>query len=176
MLRYAGDTHHPRLASRTEDAGQTWSEPYPLEPANPNSSTAAAVGTVDDGLLVALNDLQDGTSSSASTAPTPGSVWRTVAQLDQSPDPLGQPFSPEAYKAIIGEGFRASSGCSSAHPWKSAFSAWIAAYANPVGAISSTSTPYFSRSPDGMYHLVYSWNNTFIKHVSFNEAWLEERL
>jgi predicted neuraminidase len=27
-----------------------------------------------------------------------------------------------------------------------------------------------------MYHLVYSWNNTFIKHVSFNEAWLAERL
>jgi predicted neuraminidase len=24
--------------------------------------------------------------------------------------------------------------------------------------------------------LVYSWNNTFIKHVSFNEAWLAERL
>jgi len=27
-----------------------------------------------------------------------------------------------------------------------------------------------------MYHLVYSWNNTFIKHVTFNEAWLSERL
>jgi predicted neuraminidase len=22
---------------------------------------------------------------------------------------------------------------------------------------------------------VYSWNNTFIKHVTFNDAWLSER-
>ena len=43
MLRYAGDTFHKVLASRTEDAGQTWSEPYPLDPANPNSSLAAVV-------------------------------------------------------------------------------------------------------------------------------------
>ena len=36
--------------------------------------------------------------------------------------------------------------------------------------------PYFIRSADGLYHLVYSWNNTFIKHVSFNDAWLLEQL
>jgi predicted neuraminidase len=24
--------------------------------------------------------------------------------------------------------------------------------------------------------LVYSWNNTFIKHVTFNDAWLAERV
>ena len=35
--------------------------------------------------------------------------------------------------------------------------------------------PYFAKSADGFYHLVYSWNNSFIKHVSFNDAWLEER-
>ena len=35
--------------------------------------------------------------------------------------------------------------------------------------------PYFTRDREGTYHLVYSWNDMFIKHLSFNEAWLSER-
>jgi len=35
--------------------------------------------------------------------------------------------------------------------------------------------PYFTRDRKGAYHLVYSWNDMFIKHLSFNEAWLSER-
>lgn len=45
LLRYAGTTHHRVLASRTEHAGQSWSEPYPLVPSNPNSSLAATICT-----------------------------------------------------------------------------------------------------------------------------------
>ena len=88
MLRYAGDTHHKVLASRTEDAGQTWSEPYPLQPSNPNSSLAA-VGTDDQGLLVALNDLQDGRFKLSLYGTDAGlSQWRPLVELDQSPDCL----------------------------------------------------------------------------------------
>ena len=176
MLRYAGDTHHRVLASRTEDAGQTWSQPYPLEPANPNSSLAA-VGTVDDGLLVALNDLQDGRFKlSLYGTDAQLSQWRTVVQLDESPDPLGQPFAPEAYKEIIGEGFRASSGAQRLPLEQRFLSSLDYRVCKPRGCDFEYEYPYFSRSPDGMYHLVYLWNNTFIKHVSFNEAWLAERL
>jgi len=164
------------LASRTEDAGQTWSQPYPLEPANPNSSLAA-VGTVDDGLLVALNDLQDGRFKlSLYGTDAQLSQWRTVVQLDESPDPLGQPFAPEAYKEIIGEGFRASSGAQRLPLEQRFLSSLDYRVCKPRGCDFEYEYPYFSRSPDGMYHLVYSWNNTFIKHVSFNEAWLAERL
>ena len=35
--------------------------------------------------------------------------------------------------------------------------------------------PYFIRGSNSTYHLVYSWNDMFIKHFSFNEAWLRER-
>ena len=86
MLRYAGDTFHKVLASRTEDAGHTWSEPYPLDPANPNSSLAA-VATPNNGLLVALNDLKDGrfrlrlmgTNSRLD-------FWKPLINLDESPE------------------------------------------------------------------------------------------
>ena len=36
--------------------------------------------------------------------------------------------------------------------------------------------PSLIRSGDGRYHLVYVWNNSFIKHVAFNPAWVETRL
>jgi predicted neuraminidase len=176
MLRYAGETHHKVLASRTEDAGQTWSEPYPLEPSNPNSSLAA-VSTEGDGLLVALNDLRDGRFKlSLYGTDAKLNQWRTVVELDQSPDPLGQPFSPAAYKEIIGEGFRASSGALRLPLEQRFLSSLDYRVCKPRGCDFEYEYPYFSRSPDGMYHLVYSWNNTFIKHVSFNEAWLSERL
>lgn len=176
MLRYAGNTHHRVLASRTEDAGRTWSEPYPLEPSNPNSSLAA-VATQGDGLLVALNDLEDGRFKlSLYGTDADLSQWRTLIHLDESPDPLGQPFAPEVYKEIIGEGFRASSGARRLPLEQRFLSNLDYRVCKPSGCDFEYEYPYFSRSPDGMYHLVYSWNNTFIKHVSFNEAWLAERL
>ncbi|PZP04456.1 MAG: hypothetical protein DI621_24375 [Pseudomonas protegens] len=176
MLRYAGDTHHKVLASRTEDAGQTWSKPYPLQPSNPNSSLAA-VGTDHQGLLVALNDLQDGRFKLSLYGTDAGlSQWRPLVELDQSPDPLGQPFSHEAYKDIIGEGFRASSGARRLPLEQRFLSNLDYRVCKPQGCDFEYEYPYFSRGADGLYHLVYSWNNTFIKHVSFNAAWLAERL
>ncbi|WP_150641685.1 sialidase family protein [Pseudomonas fluorescens] len=176
LLRYAGDTHHRVLATRTDDAGQTWSEPYPLDPSNPNSSLAA-VATPEHGLLVALNDLQEGRFK-LSLYGTDAKMddWRSLRDLDKSPDSQGAPFSPEAYKEIIGNEFRGSSGALR-QPLEAQF-------LNNLDDRVCTDQeckfeyeyPYFIRSPDGLYHLVYSWNNTFIKHVTFNEAWLSERL
>lgn len=176
MLRYAGETHHRVLASRTEDAGQTWSEPYPLAPSNPNSSLAA-VGLSGDRLLVALNDLQEGRFKlSLYETDARLSHWRTVVELDQSPDPMGQPFTLDAYKIIIAEDFRASSGAQRSALQQQFLSNLDYRVCKPQGCDFEYEYPYFSRSSDGIYHLVYSWNNTFIKHVSFNEAWLAERL
>jgi predicted neuraminidase len=176
LLRYAGDTHHRVLASRTEDAGQTWSEPYPLDPSNPNSSLAA-VATPEHGLLVALNDLQEGRFK-LSLYQTDAKMddWRLVRDLDKSPDPEGDPYSPLAYKAIIGKEFRDSSG-KLRQPLEARFLDNLdKRVCKSEGCEFEYEYPYFIRSPDGMYHLVYTWNNTFIKHVSFNDAWLSERL
>ncbi|MEJ5056919.1 MULTISPECIES: sialidase family protein [unclassified Pseudomonas] len=176
FLRYAGETHHRVLASRTEDAGQTWSEPFPLVPSNPNSSLAA-VATPDQRLLVALNDLQEGRFKlSLYVTDAKMNDWRLLYDLDKSPDPEGDPFSPLAYKEIIKIEFRGSSG-KQRQPLEAQF---LANLDNRVcksqGCEFEYEYPYFIRSPDGMYHLVYSWNNTFIKHVTFNDAWLSERL
>jgi len=176
MLRYAGDIHHKVLASRTEDAGQTWSEPYPINPANPNSSLAA-VATPDHGLLVALNDLEDGRFRLRLMGTDSGlDLWKPVIDLDESPDLYGNPFSPEVYREIIGDKFLRSSGPRR----ESLVDEFLANLDQRVckdhGCDFEYEYPYFIKSGDGLYHLVYSWNNTFIKHISFNDAWLEEQL
>lgn len=176
LLRYAGETHHRVLATRTEDAGQTWSEPYPLDPSNPNSSLAA-VATPEHGLLVALNDLREGRFK-LSLYGTDANMddWRALRDLDKSPNPEGEPFSPQAYKEIIGQEFRDSSGALR-QPLEAQFLSNLdTRVCTSRGCEFEYEYPYFIRSPDGMYHLVYSWNNTFIKHVTFNDAWLSERL
>jgi len=36
------------------------------------------------------------------------------------------------------------------------------------------SYPWMLRSADGDFHLLYSWNRTRIKHIEFNQSWLEQ--
>jgi predicted neuraminidase len=38
------------------------------------------------------------------------------------------------------------------------------------------SYPLLIQAANGHYHLMYTWNRQYIKHVEFNEAWLEARL
>ena len=37
------------------------------------------------------------------------------------------------------------------------------------------SYPYMIQTTNGRYHLVYTWNRSHIKHVVFNNSWLEKR-
>ncbi|MNO82190.1 hypothetical protein D3C76_734530 [compost metagenome] len=176
LLRYAGDVHHRVMASRTEDAGQTWSAAYPLDPANPNSSLAAVVSH-DRGLLVALNDLVDGRFRLRlmKTDADMGS-WIPVANLDESPDPQGNPYAPAQYRRIIGAKFLLSSGPRRQKLLDQFLARLDQRVCKADGCEFEYEYPFFARSTDGRYHLVYSWNNIFIKHVSFNDAWLRQHL
>jgi predicted neuraminidase len=175
LLRYAGETHHRVLASRTEDNGRTWSQPQPLEPSNPNSSVAA-VGRPDGSLLVAMNDLEDGRFRlTLYTTDSNLQNWRTLGDVDESPNPWGEPIAPADFPAVIREKFRASGGDRFAEHESLFLERVTARMCNTNGCDFDYEYPYFSRDADGNYHLVYSWNDMFIKHLTFNEAWLTER-
>ncbi|ROL65703.1 hypothetical protein BLX41_25490 [Pseudomonas protegens] len=175
MLRDASSNRRV-LTSRTADAGQTWSEPAPIDLANPNSSLAA-VASFNHGLLVALNDLEKGRFRLRLMSTNDRfDFWRPVIDLDKSPDPEGNPFNPEVYREIIGDEFRLSSG-PRRQPLVDEFLASLdQRVCKGDGCNFEYEYPYFIKSADGLYHLTYSWNNTFIKHVSFNEAWLKEQI
>ena len=102
--------------------------------------------------------------------------WKPLINLDESPDPEGNPFSAEAYREIIGDKFRLSSGPRREMLADEFLVNLDQRVCEETGCNFEYEYPYFIKSAEGLYHLVYSWNNTFIKHVSFNDAWLEEQL
>ena len=175
LLRHSGEDRRV-LASRTEDAGRTWSEPTLLEPSNPDSSLAA-IATPRHGLLVALNDLKQGRFR-LSLYGTDAQLqqWKPLLDLDESPDEEGDLIEESSYREIVAEHFVKSSG-DQAQARLDEFLSSIDHRVCSKGKCSFTyDYPYVIRGADGRYHLVYSWNHSLIKHVSFNDAWLEEQL
>ena len=173
LLRYAGEEQHRVLASYSEDAGRSWSYPQPVEPSNPNSSLAA-VGRPDGSLLVAMNDLEDGRFRLTLYA-TDANLgnWRTLGEPDETPNPWGEPIPRDEFPAVVSEKYRASGG----KPEQQArfLEQVTARMCSAEGCTFDYEYPYFTRDREGTYHLVYSWNDMFIKHLAFNEAWLSER-
>lgn len=175
LLRHSGSDRRV-LASRTDDAGRTWSVPELLEPNNPDSSLAA-IATPRHGLLVALNDLKEGRFRlSLYGTDAQLKAWRPLRDLDESPDEDGNRIEESRYRQIVAEHFLASSG-GQARARLDEFLSSIDHRVCSNGKCSFTyDYPYVIRGADGRYHLVYSWNHSLIKHVSFNDAWLEEQL
>lgn len=174
LLRYAGDELHRVLASRTEDGGKTWSTPVPLTPNNPNSSLAAIV-TPRHGLLVALNDLVDGRFRlSLYGADVQLQKWTPLLDLDRAPDPKITPMKGPDFQKLVRDYFQTAG---MAHEGMDDMVNSLVRRICKYGTCDPTyDYPYVIRDTAGRYHLVYSWNHSFIKHVSFNDAWLEQQL
>lgn len=172
LLRYAGREGHV-LATVTADAGQTWSEERAIEPWNPNSSLAA-IRSHRGTLLVAQNNLIDGRfrltldESSFSL-----STWSLVKTLDESTDAEGDSIPIEKYVPQMREKFLQASG-PRRHALLDEYMQMLEGRACKRGLCDfEYEYPYIVRSDDGRFHMVYSWNNSFIKHVTFNRAWVE---
>jgi alpha-L-rhamnosidase len=43
-------------------------------------------------------------------------------------------------------------------------------------AYQSFAYPFIIRDRDGIYHVVYTYNRNRIKHLTFNGAWMEDRI
>ena len=176
LLRNAGKAPGKVLASFTEDRGQSWSEPVQLEPWNPNSSLAAiGAHNTEKDILVAMNNLQDGRHR-LSLYETDSALksWRLRKILDEAPDPDGRPLPPDQYRTSISEAFLSVGGRKIGGRLKD----YLLHLDQRVckedqGCDFEYEYPNFMRSADGLFHVVYSWNNSFIKHVAFNQAWLE---
>ncbi|PKM31839.1 MAG: hypothetical protein CVV07_01660 [Gammaproteobacteria bacterium HGW-Gammaproteobacteria-11] len=174
LLRNAGRRGRV-LASITEDAGQTWTEEYAVDPWNPNSSLAA-VRSHRDTLLVAQNNLVDGrfrlTLDEASFSLE---QWTLVNTLDESTDKEGDLIPLEQYAPLLRDKFLNASGRSRQKLVDDYMTLFEARVCRHGLCDFDYEYPYIIRSQDGLFHLVYSWNNSFIKHVTFNTAWLESQ-
>jgi len=173
LLRYAGKERGHVLATLTADAGQTWSEERPVAPWNPNSSLAA-VRSHRDTLLVAQNNLADGrfrlTLDEASFSL---GTWSLINTIDESTDAEGDPIPLETYEPLLREKFLEASGPKRQMLLDEYMQLMEGRVCRRGLCNFDYEYPYLIRAEDGRFHMVYSWNNSFIKHVTFNRAWLE---
>ena len=159
------------VTSRTDDAGKTWAAASATALPNPNSALAGVVAMNGDKWL-ALNLTATGRSSLTLVKAKAGDGFRNqpffgVEPLTQ-PGPQSQGSqtpSTSQYEAMLSAELKASG----------ATDEQIAAFVlNAKRQLCGQTTcalefsyPSLLQTRDGLMHLVYTWNRTRIKHVSF---------
>jgi predicted neuraminidase len=176
LMRNAG-SDKMLIASISEDGGQSWQTSYRQPIPNPNSALAA-IRRSDDSLIAILNNTKDGRNQLALAYSTDnGDDWKILTMLEQHE--FGR-RPKQQYLPILEKDFFASANDTSK---KEAGAIWPVFSKNidmrmckEAGCKFSYDYPYLIKGENGIYHLVYSWNKSFIKHLSFNDAWLEQQL
>ena len=164
------------MTSQTFDGGHSWTRPQTAPVSNPNSSLAA-IGLNNEGndILVAVNDTGDGRHRLSLFKVDPQlQDWRPVTIVDQSPTPDGEPVSMDRYQSFLSN--------DSIGPHSTTDSERLATFSSHLdqrmcseqGCVFEYEYPQFTRDDSGTVHLVYSWNNSLIKHLKFNTSWLNQ--
>lgn len=171
LMRRSGNSPKRVISTMTDDAGQHWSTPRPTALANPDAAISGVV-LPDGKLLVVLNNIEDGRDAlSLVVSADRGATWKTVYQLE---DQRGQPTDPARFGQIAAK-LAKDTDSGIADPDAYAKSAQrnkcIARHCD-----YEFSYPYLIQTRNGDFDLVYTWNRSFIKHVRFNRAWLDQRM
>jgi predicted neuraminidase len=168
------DSDKPRRVwtSRTDDGGQTWSAPERNKIMNRNSALGATLGD-DNILLTAANVTEYNRSSLALLRSTDqGWDWAVVHDVEPHQPPLSQEEFSEAValKTSVSEEDMPLSN-------ETVAAAATEIQCEPGRPICDFrfDYPWLLKDARGRYHLFYTWNRAFIRHVIFNSAWLKSR-
>ena len=173
VLRYAGDPPNRMMISESNASGMQWSEPLVTEIANPNSGLAA-IRFDEDEILLALNDLEKGRHRlSLFLADNNLRHWRRVKVVEQSPSD-GDHLPTDLFRQHISAGFLESDDDSHTNRLNDFLGGLDKRMCEEEGCEFKYDYPYLTQSNDGRFHLIYTWNKSMIKHVTFNRAWLEQ--
>ena len=171
LMRRSGTSPKRVIATTTNDAGRHWSRPIPTVLANPDAAISGVV-LPNGRMLVVLNDIEEGRDAlSLVVSSDGGTTWKTMYQLE---DRRGQPADSTSYPQAAAEsakatdtsiidatGYAKSAQRNKCEEQKCSF---------------EFSYPYLIQANNGDLHLVYTWNRSFIKHVQFAQAWLDQRM
>jgi predicted neuraminidase len=172
LMRHVGAPPKRVIATQTDDAGQHWSAPIKTTLANPDAAIAG-VSLPDGRILVALNNLETGRNAlSLLISAGRGATWQSIYQLEDqqknasvSPDSFAQTNQQLAKQteATIADanGYAHSAQRNKCVDQQCDF---------------EFSYPYLIQTHSGDFHLVYTWNRSFIKHVQFTNAWLDAQI
>lgn len=172
LMRYAGaDAPHRVLSVSSSDAGWHWTAPVKTALSNPDSALSAVA--LEDGRIVAvLNDQEQGRDSlSLVVSADGGSTWKTVYVLE---DQRGQVADEAHYLKVAGKLAVDTDAKAALSPGDYAESAGLQKCPDHNCGFEF-SYPYLIRTRRGDFDLVYTWNRSFIKHVTFNQSWLDQQ-
>lgn len=174
LMRDANENPPRAWRSETRDGGRSWSAPQSTDLPNPNSALAAV--RLDDGRLIAVaNDTEhDRLRLSLLVSADEGLHWRVIHRFEDKQALFGQNLDVERFRPMLAGDLDALGP----GPAREA----VAANAERNLCRSGDSCswqydyPHLIRAGDGDFHLVYTWNRSFVRHLSFNRAWLDARL
>jgi|CXWL01.1.fsa_nt_gi predicted neuraminidase len=172
LMRHVGAPPKRVIATHTVDGGQHWSASGKITLANPDAAIAGV--TLPDGrILVALNNLDTGRNAlSLLISADSGATWQSIDQLEDQQK--NQAVSPDSFAQTNQQlAKQTEATITDANGY-----AQSAQRNKCVGQQCDFefSYPYLIQTHSGDFHLVYTWNRSFIKHVQFSRAWLDEQL
>ena len=173
LLRYAGAAPKRLLASHSADGGKHWDHPVKTRVANSNAAISA-VRMADGAILGVMNDLDDGRHRlSLLRSDDEGETWQRLRRLEDA-DPHGNARIPrETYTPLLEAKLLSSAGAKAAPLWQSYRQKLDKRVCKSSGCRFVFDYPYMIQGPSGDYHIVYTWNKSFIKHLRFNQAWVD---
>jgi len=169
LMRHTGDDHRKVISVTTRDGGEHWSAPAKTTLSNPDAALSAVVLTDGRMLAVLNNQEQKRDALSLMISADDGITWENVYQLEDQRDQL---LEEQHYlKTVAGLA-------------KDIVATDVGEYVESVKSPMCTgsdcrfefSYPCLIQAQNGDFHLVYTWNRSFIKHVWFTQAWLDQRL
>ena len=143
----------------------------------PNPDSALSAITLPDGrMLAVLNNIEQGRDAlTLMISADGGTTWKAIYQLeDQRGQPLGEAGYLERAKKLLAESDERVAKASAAEQKEYVESVKRQACA-PQGCRYEFSYPFLLQTKRGDFQLVYTWNRSFIKHVQFTQAWLNQQ-
>ncbi len=175
LMRYAGAAEPHRVVSvSTQDAGQHWSPPEKSTLRNPDAAVTGV--TLPDGrMLAVLNDLEHGREAlSLMISADGGNTWHEVQRLEDQLAASAQ--ADEAHFTNNVQALVRQSDAATSEHLAEYIESTKRTVCNDGKCRYEFSYPYLIQTQHGDFHLVYTWNRTFIKHLWFNRTWLDQRL
>ena len=180
LTRYAGkDNPHLARSLTTEDGGQHWGG---VEKSSfPNPDAALSATALPDGrLLAVLNHQEHGRDSlSLMLSADGGRNWKELHRLEEMRVIRDKKLDEKQCMHIV-QGLLLNSEASLAQAPAATLDEYLDSAKARVRADGGCgfefSYPYLIQAHNGDFHLSYTWNRVLIKHVMFDQLWLNRHL
>ncbi|MGH8475499.1 MAG: exo-alpha-sialidase, partial [Methylococcales bacterium] len=175
LMRYS-DQQRPRQAIQvvTQDGGQHWSEPIRSMLPNPDSAIAGIALGQGRMMVVINNNSVQRDDLTLMYSEDGGHAWQQVFRFEDQGAFRHSKINSRQFTQCIVRLFRNSDPDFKIN--KQRIDQIRKVMCRKNRCFFQFDYPYLIQSSDGHFHLLYSWNRTYIKQIEFNRAWLEDRL